>query len=108
MNDNGKDRGGPSTSKVNSEVEEKMCKTQETKTNLDVDAIVEEGNLNRIRNLLNDNKIQLWKAPYYDAQTNTTIDERLLELSCKLAPALELDDIYIAVSYTHLTLPTKA
>ena len=29
-------------------------------------SIVEEANLSRIRNLINENKIKLWQDPYYD------------------------------------------
>ena len=66
------EKAEPSTSKLPLEAlgeEDDMANVQERNNNVEGgDIVEEEANLSQTRNLLNDNSIQLWKDPYYDAK----------------------------------------
>lgn len=57
--------------------------------------IIEEANLSRIRNLINENKIKLWIDPYYDSENKVPFESKMLQTANALAPELELDDIVV-------------
>ena len=50
------------------------------------ESIVQEANLSRIRNLINQNKIKLWLDPYYDSDNKTPLETKMLQTANALAP----------------------
>ena len=50
------------------------------------ESIVQEANLSRIRNLINQNKIKLWLDPYYDNDNKTPFETKMLQTANALAP----------------------
>ena len=82
-------KDGPSSTK------DKLDKIEYVKESVNVEAIVDESNLSQIRNSVNENKIQLWKEPYFNKEQNIPEEDKLLELACNLSTTLELDDMYI-------------
>ena len=58
--------------------------------------IMEEATLGRIRNLVNENKIKLWLAPFYDEETKSPQDDKLMDTAIALSPDLTMDvsDVY--------------
>jgi len=59
------------------------------------ESIVQEANLSRIRNLINQNKIKLWLDPYYDNDNKTPFETKMLQTANALAPDLEMDDMEV-------------
>lgn len=57
--------------------------------------IQQEAILSRIRNLINENKIKLWLAPFYNQDTCTPNQDKMLQTANALAPELELDDLQV-------------
>ena len=59
------------------------------------ESIVQEANLSRIRNLINQNKIKLWLDPYYDIDNKAPFETEMLQIANALAPELEMDDVEV-------------
>ena len=59
------------------------------------ESIVQEANLSRIRNLINQNEIKLWLDPYYDNDNKAPFETEMLQTANALAPELEMDDMEV-------------
>ena len=95
MDENEGEKGEPSKKSKVDLKETSMSNVELVNNIADVEAIVDESNLSRIRNLVHENKIQLWKEPYYNQEKKIASEDKLLELACNLSTTLELDDVYI-------------
>ena len=85
-NQDGDEISIPKSDENSNKVEEELSRDE---------SIVQEANLSRIRNLINQNKIKLWLDPYYDNDNKAPFETEMLQTANALAPELEMDDMEV-------------